>query len=190
MIRHFFFQEKTLIKLSEKFLENNITVTFYGKEFWATTKFSENVKREASVTGMTPVQWIKKFSKGILKILAIDEIHKIRMIRSQINLEIPNDVQMSNTFDNYLEISPPRVHKCVFLPEFLKLYLSKKTNKKDLNILFFGDSENDILCAEIANATWTFKSSPENLKALSKGILSDENGEGVKKFFQRFIQIY
>ncbi|UCE13393.1 MAG: HAD hydrolase family protein, partial [Candidatus Heimdallarchaeota archaeon] len=116
-----------------------------------------------------------------------DNEHKIRTLREQIYQETPNVVQMSKSFDSYLEISPPGVTKCVFLPEILKLYFIKKTKKKSLNTLFIGDSDNDVPCAKVVDESWTFKSSPENLKSLSKGIIADENGKGVRKFLQQFL---
>lgn len=179
------FPEKTVLRLYEKFSENNITATFYGKEFWAVNKITSSIEREANVTGMIPLLWENHYAESILKILAIDDVEKIRGIRSQISLEFPGMIQMSSSFDKYLEISPSGVFKCLFLPEFINSYLMKERKKEKPNILFFGDSENDIQCAKVADATWTFESSPEELKALSKGILQDKSYEGVRKFLQK-----
>lgn len=182
-----FFPETTVKKLYTKFIQNNITATFYGKEFWAITNLTKEIERESYVTGITPVEWNEIFADQVLKILVIDIEHKIRSIRFQISQETPKLVQMSKSFDNYLEISPLGVEKCVFLPEILNSYFIKKTKKDFINTCFIGDSDNDVPCAKVVDEAWAFKSSPGNLKALSKGILPDENGKGVRKFLQRFL---
>ncbi|MFX0126292.1 MAG: HAD hydrolase family protein, partial [Candidatus Hodarchaeota archaeon] len=95
-----------------------------------------------------------------------------------------NLVQVSTSHNTYLELSPPLVRKCMFLPDFLKEFFHQEY--QNLKVIFIGDSENDIHCAEVANESWTFPSSPKRLKELSSGVLNFPNGEGVKEFLLRF----
>ena len=177
------FPLETVVKINEEISSFNIITTYYGTDFWAVSDFSPGVEREAEVTGITPVPWRDEFLNGCIKILLIEDEFKIKKVRKHLNKKLSNLVQMSSSHDTYLEISPPLVKKCMFLPDFLKEFFQQKI--QDLKVIFIGDSENDIHCAEVANESWTFLSSPKRLINLSSGVLNFPNGEGVKEFLLR-----
>jgi len=177
-----YFPYETVAKIKKELSSFNIITTFYGIDFWAVSDFSTGVEREAKVTGITPVPWRNEFLNGCIKILLIDDEFKIKKVRKHLSNELSNLVQVSISHDTYLEISPPLVKKCMFLPDFLKEFHQEI---KDLKVIFIGDSENDIHCAKVANESWTFPSSPRRLIDLSSGVLNFPNGEGVKEFLLR-----
>lgn len=171
---------ETVNKINEELPSFNIIATYYGTNFWAVSDFSAGVEREAKVTSITPVPWKNEFLDRCIKILLIDEKFKIKRFREHINRKLSNLIQISTSHDTYLEISPPFVKKCLFLPDFLNEFFYQEF--QHLKVIFIGDSENDIHCAEVANESWTFSSSPKRLKDLSSGILDHSNGKGVKEF--------
>ncbi|MFX0182104.1 MAG: HAD-IIB family hydrolase [Candidatus Hodarchaeota archaeon] len=178
-----YFPRKTVVKIKKELSSFNVISTYYGTDFWAVSDFSRGVEREAKVTGITPVPWKNGFMDGCIKILLIDDKSKIKKVREHITRKLPNLIQVSTSHDTYLEISPPLVKKCMFLPNFLKEFFPQEIQA--LKVIFIGDSENDIHCAEVANESWTFSSSPKRLKDLSSGILNNPNGKGVKEFLKR-----
>jgi len=175
-----YFPRKTVIMINKELSSFNIVTTYYGTDFWAVSDFSSDVEREAKVTGITPVPWRNEFMDSCIKILLIDDEKKIKKVRKHLRNKLFNLVQVSTSHNTYLELSPPLVRKCMFLPDFLKEFSHQEN--QDLKVIFIGDSENDIHCAEVANEAWTFPSSPKRLKNLSSGILNFPNGEGVKEF--------
>ncbi|MHA2245622.1 MAG: HAD-IIB family hydrolase [Candidatus Hodarchaeales archaeon] len=177
------FPRETIDKINEEVSSFNIIATYYGTDFWTVSDFSVAVEREAKVTGITPVPWKNEFADRCIKILLIDEKSKIKKFREHISRKLSNLIQISTSHDTYLEISPPFVKKCLFLPDFLNEFFNQ--DSQHLKVIFIGDSENDIHCAEVANESWTFSSSPKRLKDISSGILDHANGEGVKKFLQQ-----
>ncbi len=179
------FPRETVDKINEELSSFNIITTYYGTNFWAVSDFSAGVEREAKVTGITPVPWSNEFADRCIKILLIDEKLKIKRFREHICRKLSNLIQISASHETYLEISPPFVKKCLFLPDFLNEFFHQEF--QHLKVIFIGDSENDIHCAEVANESWTFPSSPKRLKDLSSGILDHPNGEGVKEFLLRLI---
>ncbi|UCG01358.1 MAG: HAD-IIB family hydrolase [Candidatus Heimdallarchaeota archaeon] len=178
-----YFPNETVAIINKELSSFNVITTYYGTDFWAVSDFSPGVEREAKVTGITPVPWRNEFLNGCIKILLIDDEFKIKTVRKHLSRKLSNQVQLSTSHDTYLEISPPLVKKCMFLPDFLKEFFNQEI--KDLKVIFIGDSENDIHCAEVANESWTFPSSPRRLKDLSLGVLNFPNGEGVKEFLLR-----
>ena len=177
-----FFPHKTVKMINKELSTFNIVTTYYGTDFWAVSDFSEGVEREANVTGITPVPWENKYTDSCIKILLIDEKIKIKRVRKHISIKFSNLIQVSTSHETYLEISPPFVKKCLFLSDFLAYF---HQNSQHPHVVFIGDSENDIHCAEVSDESWTFSSSPKRLKDLSSGILNYPNGKGVKEFLLR-----
>ncbi|MFX0016264.1 MAG: HAD-IIB family hydrolase [Promethearchaeota archaeon] len=178
-----FFPSKVVSEIKEELSSFNVVTTYYGTDFWAVSDYSPGVDREARVTGMTPVLWEEKFLDGCIKILVIDERNKIKKVQEYVSRNLSNHVQVNTSHETYLEISPYSVKKCLFLPDLLKELFYR--NYRTIKVIFIGDSENDIHCAEVANEAWTFSTSPKRLKDLSSGILDHANGKGVKKFLIR-----
>lgn len=178
--RVIYFHRETVDKINTKLLDYDLTIAYYGKGFWAVSNMSHYVEKESIVTGMTPSPWKDYYARECIKILVMCDPSILKMVRERINKTLSNQVQLSTSHETYLEISPPSVSKDTFIPNFLEL--SYHENKEQPYIIFIGDSENDLSCAKFADEAWTFPSSSMKLKDVCTGILTHDNGLGLKEF--------
>lgn len=177
-----YFPRETVEKINAELSGSEITITYYGKDFWAVSNMSHYVKRESIVTGMSPSLWKDIYAQQCIKILIMCESSMIDLVRARINKRLLNHVQLTTSHKTYLEISPPSVGKSKFVPNFLENFFHN--SKKPAYMLFVGDSENDISCAKFADESWAFPSSPMKLKEVCTGILPHNNGLGLKELLR------
>ena len=152
----------------------DLTITYYGRDFWAVSDISQYIKKESAVTGMKPINWNEQFAGSCIKIMIMARPAIIKRVRGEINKKFSNRLNLSASRHTYLEISPANVDKVTFMDIYLK-HLSNTSDNK-IHTIFVGDSENDLSCAKFADESWTFPSAPEELKDVSTGILADNNG--------------
>jgi HAD superfamily hydrolase (TIGR01484 family) len=180
--RVIYFPSDTVKAVSRELSGFDVTISYYGEEFWAVSKLSPYVERESIVTGMIPSTWRDQYLSRCVKILVMCEPSMIKIIRAHIKRQLSDLIQISESLKAYLEISPPSVNKVTLIFHFLKKIIAEK--KLTPYIVFVGDSENDIDCAKFANESWTFPSSSRKLKEVCTGILDYDNGLGVKNLLR------
>jgi HAD superfamily hydrolase (TIGR01484 family) len=179
--RVIYFPSQTVKKIREELSPYDVTISYYGKDFWAVSKITPEIQRESIVTGMVPSIWKEYYDDRCIKISIICSLPLVRFVRFLLK---KNDelLKLSMSHPTYLELSPPSVSKCMFLPVIFKRFF--QNNKRPLEVFFVGDSENDIDCAKVASKSWTFPSAPPELKQVCTGILPYDDGLGLKELLK------
>ncbi len=154
---------------------NDVTMSFYGKKFWYVNKITKRIVRESKITGMQPIINTNYGGDGCIKLLLTGDDETLKDIQNIIRKDYYELVSCNKSNLNYLELSPSNVNKTLFIDVFIEYFAYER---KDYNIVFVGDSENDIEMAKYSDEAWTYSYAPNNLKKHCK-ILTLENGEGL-----------
>jgi len=132
--------------------------------------------------GPTPMRLRPEdLNRPILKILVIDG-----SADSSAAHELTDELQgfgaeVSSSVQGYVDICASGVHKARLLPNYLESVRCERGRKPYL--VFVGDSFNDICCAALADESWTFQNSPDQLRQLATGLLRDNSSASLTKLF-------
>lgn len=160
----------------------NVICNYYTEESWYATKINAMVMNESRVTGITPKLYCESLDGQCVKILLMGSADDINNVKDMVTLKFGEKVSCYRSNEKYLEINSAATNKAFFVKDYLAKV--RHVERNSVSILFVGDSENDIECAKYADYSWTYYSSPGELKKYCS-ILTEDNGNGLKSLLTK-----
>lgn len=169
----------------------DISINFYQNGEWLTNIRNEWVVIEERITNTHAVLietdlYLKETEyqkNGIQKILLIGHPDTINILSELLKIKFSEQLNIHKSKDNYLEIINRDASK-IFAIQFL-------LNKFNLNreqVLAVGDNFNDIEMLKFAGMGIAMGNAPEAVKKIARFVTLDNNSEGIKFAFDKFIR--
>lgn len=177
------FDTVVLQKLYEKLSQAETVTSYYGRDFWAVSCFNDYVSEESRVTGMTPKMWNPNRMADVMKVCLMGDDSVVRHLLQEIKNDRLN-INMMQSNPGYVEITPESVTKASYIERFL---VSEGLSRTSVKIVFLGDSDNDIPCAEYSNEAYTFAGASTALLQVCTGKLPERSCRVVAEFLEGMI---
>ena len=155
----------------------NLSISVFSADYWWVSGDMGIFFTESLKTGLAPLVYSNQQNQ-ILKMLIFCDDIRADILRKHLN-KIDNIAYcLSNP--GYFEITAKGVNKASLIPDLLEAL----NCKRESSVLYFaGDSYNDISIASYADETYSFKSSPDDLRKLARKVYENNETESLLSLF-------